>query len=223
MLSNSASFQWNLSLYQMWSMKGLLCSAVPFLWTLHFCSCVMEAVAVYLGVRFGTGRGEALRLFDCFIMVIYMAIYLCILCYVCHYMYTSECLFVCVHVLVCVCVWLSKEGSVFGPPCELGWVTAWASRLSQYTHTHTHTCARAHTGTHTQAHTVLKHTSASSFFNMFSTLLMSHDQIHIMLQSKHAVLKWNKSLWDQERTHTVWYNTEPPSSITANMPMYLLF
>ena len=99
-------------------MKGLLCSAVSLLWTLHFCCCVMESAAVYLGVRFGTGRGEALRLYDCFIMVIYMAIYLYILCYVCHYMYTSECLFVCVHVLVCVC--LSKEGSVFRPPCELG-------------------------------------------------------------------------------------------------------
>lgn len=102
-------------------MKGLLCSAVPFPCTPLFYRCaMMDSVAVYLGVRFGTGRGEALRLFDCFIMVIYMAIYLCILCYVCHYMYTSECLFVCVHVLVCVCVLLSKEGSVFRPPCELG-------------------------------------------------------------------------------------------------------
>lgn len=153
MLSNSASFQWNISLHQTWSMKGLLCSAVPLLCTRHFCCCVMVSVAVYLGVRFGTGRGETLRLFDCFIMVIYMAIYLCILCYVCHYMYTSECLFVCVHVLVCV--WLSKEGSVFGPPCELGWVTAWASRLFQYTHT----------GAHTQAHTVLKHTRQRAHFS----------------------------------------------------------
>lgn len=78
---------------------------------------VMESVAVYFDVRFRTGRGEALRLFDCFIMVIYTAIYLCILCYVCHYLCTSECLFV--GVRVPVCVRLSKEGSVFGPPCEL--------------------------------------------------------------------------------------------------------
>lgn len=69
-----------------------------------FCCVAMDSEVVYLGVWFGTGRGEALRLFDCFIMVIYTAIYLCILCYVCHYMYTIECLFVCVHVLVCVCV-----------------------------------------------------------------------------------------------------------------------
>lgn len=69
---------------------------------LVFSAVAMDWVVVYLGVRFGTGRGEALRLFDCFIMVIYTAIYLCILCYVCHYMYTIECLFVCVHVLVCV-------------------------------------------------------------------------------------------------------------------------
>lgn len=157
MLSSLASYQWNLLPHQMWSMKGLLCSAVSFLWTLHFCCRVMESVAVYLGVRFGTGRGEALRLFDCFIMVIYMAIYLCILCYVCHYMYTSECLFVCVHVLVCVR--LSKEGSVFGPPCELGWVTAWASRVWQYTHTH------LHRHTHTQAHTVFKHTRQRAHFS----------------------------------------------------------
>lgn len=139
----------------MWSMKGLLCNAVPFLRTLHFSCRVMESVAVYLGVRFGTGRGEALRLYDCFIMVIYMAIYLYILCYICHYMYTSECLFVCVHVLVCVR--LSKEGSVFGPPCELGWVTAWASRLSQCTHSHRRT--------HTRAHTVLKHTRQRAHFS----------------------------------------------------------
>lgn len=137
-LSNSASPK-----YEAW--KG--CCVALFLSSgLSILYSAMESAVVYLGVRFGTGRGEALRLFDCFIMVIYMAIYLCILCYVCHYMYTSECLFVCVHVLVCVR--LSKEGSVFGPPCELGWVTAWASGLSQQTHTRararTHTDARTH-------------------------------------------------------------------------------
>lgn len=85
---------------------------------------LLQSVAVYLGVWFGTERGEALRLFDCFIMVIYIAIYLCILCYVCHYMHISECLFVCMPLClrecVCLCVLQSKEGSVFGPPCELG-------------------------------------------------------------------------------------------------------
>lgn len=84
---------------------------------------------------------------------------------------------------------------------------------------HRHT--QEHTHTHPSTYSTQTHTSASSFFNMFSTLLMSHDQIHIMLQTKHAVLKWNKSLWDQEGTHTLWYNTVPPSSITANVPAVL--
>lgn len=101
---------------------------------------VMESVAVYLDVRFRTGRGEALRLFDCFIMVIYTAIYLCILCYVCHYFCTRECLFVCVRVRP------SKEDSVFGPPCELDWVTARASRLLRCT-THSNSHTRTHTPT----------------------------------------------------------------------------
>lgn len=118
--------------HQMCIVKDWLCGSAARLGALHSCRCVMEIAAVYLGVRFGTGRGEALRLFDCFIMVIYMAIYLCILCYVCHYMYISECLFVCV--LALVCVRPSREGSVFGPPCEPGWLTAWASGLGTLTH-----------------------------------------------------------------------------------------
>lgn len=32
-------------------------SAGPFLWTRRFCLYAMESAAVYLGVRFGTGRG----------------------------------------------------------------------------------------------------------------------------------------------------------------------
>jgi len=154
MLSNLASLRLNVLPQEVWSMKELLCSAVPFVWT--FCCCVMEPVAVFLGVRFGTGRGEALRLFDCFIMVIYMAIYLCILCYVCHYMYTSECLFVCAHVLVRVR--MSKEGSVFGPPCELGWVTARASGFLQCTH------SLQHRHTSSSTYRAQTHLSASSFF-----------------------------------------------------------
>lgn len=145
--------------------KGCCVALFLFLWTLRFCCRVMEPVAVYLGVRFGTGRGEALRLYDCFIMVIYMAIYLYILCYVCHYMYTSECLFVCVHVLVCV--WLSKEGSVFGPPCELGWVTAWASRLLQCTHSH----RRTHTLKHIQNSNT--HVSELIFQHVFYSINVS--------------------------------------------------
>lgn len=67
---------------------------------------------------------------------------------------------------------------------------------------------------------------------MFSTLLMSHDQIHIMLQSKHAVLKWNKSLRDQERTQTLVQRCVPPSShgeytnlpaVLTRSPLYVAF
>lgn len=91
-------------LHCLWSMKGLLCSALPFLSTPHFCCCAMESVAVYLGVRFGTGRGEALRLFDCFIMVIYMAIYLCTYTLLRMSLHVHQWVFVCLCACACVCV-----------------------------------------------------------------------------------------------------------------------
>lgn len=126
-------------------------SAGPFLWTRRFCLYAMESAAVYLGVRFGTGRGGSAEViwllhYGHIYGHIFMYTLLCMLLHVHQWVFVCLSAYVCACTSVCVRVWLSQKGSVFRPPWELGWVTAWASRLLQ----HTHTLTKAHTLRHIQ-------------------------------------------------------------------------
>lgn len=148
-------------------------SAGPFLWTRRFCLYAMESAAVYLGVRFGTGRGgsaEVIWLLHyghiyghifmytllCMLLHVHQWVFVCLSAYVC------ACTSVCVR--ACVCDSVKKAQCLDHPE---SWAE-WQHGPQDSCNTHTHSQRRTHSGTYSAQ----THTSASSFFNVFSSLLM---------------------------------------------------